>query len=75
MNQIVNQGINKSIMCAIGDTKMSHNELNTMMAEISNLVNERPIGLKPNSRTDPKYLSPNSLFLGRCSDRTCTGPF
>ena len=46
-----------------------------MMAEISNLVNERPIGMKPNTRTDPEYLSPNSLYLGRCSDRISSGPF
>ena len=63
------------MMHAMGDTKLSLNELNTMMAEISNLVNERPIGLKPNSQTDPEYLSPNSLFLGRTSDRISSGPF
>ena len=40
--------IKKSFMRAMGDTKMSLNELFTMLAEISNLVNERPIGMKPN---------------------------
>ena len=69
------KGVMKSFMNSMGDTKLSLNELNTMMAEISNLVNERPIGVKPNSRTDPEYLSPNSLFLGRCSDRISSGPF
>ena len=38
-------------------------------------VNVRPIGLKPNTSTDPEYLSPNSLYLGRCSDRVNAGPF
>ena len=69
------KGVMKSFMKSMGDTKLSLNELNTMMAEISNLVNERPIGVKPNSRTDPEYLSPNSLLLGRCSDRISSGPF
>ena len=69
------KGVKKAFMHALGDTKLSLNELNTMMAEISNLVNERPIGVKPNSRTDPEFLSPNSLFLGRCSDRISSGPF
>ena len=69
------KGVKKAFMHALGDTKLSLNELNTMMAEISNLVNERPIGVKPNSRTDPEFLSPNSLFLGRCSDRISLGPF
>ena len=69
------KGVKKSMMHAMGDTKLSLNELNTMMAEVSNLVNERPIGLKPNTQTDPDYLSPNSLFLGRTSDRISSGPF
>ena len=69
------KGVKKSFMHAMGDTKLSLNEMNTMMAEISNLVNERPIGIKPNTHTDPEYLSPNSLFLGRCSDRIFSGPF
>ena len=69
------KGVKKSFMHAMGDTKLSLNEMNTMMAEISNLVNERPIGMKPNTHTDPEYLSPNSLFLGRCSDRISSGPF
>ena len=30
---------------------------------------------KPNSETDPEYLSPNSLLLGRSSDRISSGPF
>ena len=62
-------------MKALGDTKLTYNEMNTMMLEIANLVNERPIGIKPNLDTDPEYLSPNSLFLGRCSDRISSGPF
>ena len=69
------KGVMKSFMNSMGDTKLSLNELNTMMAEVSNLVNERPIGVKPNTKTDPEYLSPNSLFLGRCSDRISSGPF
>ena len=38
-------------------------------------MNERPIGLQPNSRVDSEYLSPNSLLLGRCSARISSGPF
>ena len=43
--------------------------------ETSQLVNERPIGLKPNESLDSHYLSPNSLLLGRSSDRINSGPF
>ena len=69
------KGVKKSLMHAMGDTKLSLNELNTMLAEVSNVVNERPIGLKPIIESDPAYLSPNSLQLGRCSDRISSGPF
>ena len=69
------KGVKKSLLKTMGDTKLSLNELNTLLAECSNLVNERPIGIKPNSQTDSEYLSPNSLLLGRCSARISSGPF
>ena len=69
------KGIMRSLMEAIGTTVLFFNELLTLVKETANLVNERPIGIKPNKRTDPEYLSPNSLLLGRCSDRISSGPF
>ena len=69
------KGIMKSMVHAIGGVKLSLNELNTLLAECGNLANERPIGMKPNSQTDPEYLSPNSLLLGRSSSRISSGPF
>ena len=69
------KGIKKSYMRALGDRKLTYNKTYTMMHEVANLCNERPIGLKPNEDSDPVFLSPNSLFLGRCSDRISGGPF
>ena len=69
------KGIKKSILRSVGDTRLSLNEMNTLLLEITNLVNERPIGVLPNSRSDCEYLSPNSLLLGRCSSRISSGPF
>ena len=69
------KGIKNSYMKALGDAKLTYNEMSTMLHEVSNLCNERPIGLKPNMQTDPEFLSPNSLFLGRASDRIASGPF
>ena len=69
------KGIKASYLKAIGDVKLTYNELNTMFLEIANLCNERPIGIKPNQSTDPEFLSPNSLYLGRASDRIASGPF
>ena len=69
------KGVKKSMMRAMGNRILNLNEMNTLMAEIAQLVNERPIGLKPNESTHPHYLSPNFLYLGRCSDRIVPGPF
>ena len=69
------KGVMKSLMQAVGTTVLFLNELFTMMKECQNLVNERPIGLKPNQETGSEFLSPNSLLLGRCSDRISSGPF
>ena len=69
------KGVKVAMIKALGLQVLSLNELNTFMAEIARLVNERPIGLKPNESTHPHYLSPNSVYLGRCSDRIAGGPF
>ena len=69
------KGVMNSMMDAIGTHVLNLNELFTLCKEVANLVNERPIGLKPNLQTDPAYLSPNSLLLGRSCDRTNAGPF
>ena len=69
------KGVMKALMSAIGTNVLFINELLTVLKETANLVNERPIGLKPIKGTDPQYLSPNSLLLGRCSDRISSGPF
>ena len=69
------KGVKKAFIKSMGEQVLSMNEMVTLMAEISNLVNQRPIGMKPNTNTHPEFLSPNSLYLGRCSDRICSGPF
>ena len=69
------KGVKKAFLKSMGEQVLSLNEMFTLMAEISNLVNQRPIGIKPNSNTHPEFLSPNSLYLGRCSDRISSGPF
>ena len=69
------KGVGKALMKSLGDRTLSLNEVNTLFAEVSNLVNERPIGVKPNLNAHPEYLSPNSLYLGRCSEKISSGPF
>ena len=71
----LSKAVLKSLIKSVGEHVLSLNELNTLLAETAQLINERPIGLKPNERVDGSFLSPNSLLLGRSSERICSGPF
>ena len=53
------KAVQKSLTRALGDTMLTMNEMFTLLAEVGNLVNERPIGTKPNDRSGTDYLSPN----------------
>ena len=58
--------VKRALTMAIGDNILSFGELQTVVFEVANLLNERPIGRKPGA--DPTagcYLSPNDLLLGR----------
>ena len=59
------KGVKKAFLKSMGGQVLNLNEMSTLMADISNPVNQRPIGVKPNTRTHPEFLSPNSLYLGR----------
>ena len=69
------KGVKKTFLKVLGDTRLTLNETFTMLAEITNLINERPIGIKPCDKSGTDYLSPNSLLLGRSSSRIASGPF
>ena len=51
------------------------NEMFTLLAEIGNLLNKKPMSTKENSGSCTDYLSLNLLLLGRCSTRISSGPF
>ena len=58
--------IKRALAIAVGDSKLTFSELQTVLFEVANILNQRPIGRKPGS--DPlsgAYLSPNDLLLGR----------
>ena len=63
----------RCITHVIGSQALSYGELQTVFFEVSNILNERPIGRHP---TDPEsYLCPNDLLLGRATSRVPSGPF
>ena len=60
------KSVKRCIVMSVGTDILSWSELQTCMFEIANLINSRPIGLKPGF--DPTlgiYLCPNDLLLGR----------
>ena len=69
------KGVMKALMHQLGAHVLSLNELNTVLIETANIVNSRPIGIKPNLDTDSEFLSPNSFLLGRNSGNCSKGPF
>ena len=59
----------RSIHFAIHNQRLSPVEFLTICAEVSNLLNERPIGVMPASDSEINVLTPNNLLLGRASGK------
>ena len=60
--------VKRLLTLSVGDSRVTPVELQTILMEISNICNERPIGLsKP--REDGSYvlITPNQLLMGRSS--------
>ena len=61
--------VKKLIRLSIGDSRISPLELQTILQEIANICNERPVGLsKPRADGSYTVLTPNHLLLGRSSN-------
>ena len=67
------KGVKKSLVIAIGDSILTFSQLQSSLFEIANIINQRPIGIKPSNDIDlGKYLCPNDLLLGRTTGHaTC----
>ncbi|XP_068735751.1 uncharacterized protein [Montipora capricornis] len=60
---------------AVGSLVLTPLELYTILLEVANLVNQRPIGRIPNYPDDGSYICPNDILLGRASSEIPQGPF
>ena len=70
--RLVKGGLVKSI----GESVFTFSELQTVLFEVSNLMNGRPIGVKPGMDIEKSgYLSPNDLLLGHSNIAVPTGTF
>ena len=59
----------------VGSQVLTPFELYTVLLEVANLVNQRPIGRIPNDPDDGSYICPNDIRLGRASSEVPQGPF
>lgn len=68
--------VKKAMLRIIGDATLTFGELQSVLFEIANTLNERPIGMKSgSSNVRGSYLCPNDLILGRASVHSPEGPF
>ncbi|XP_045109596.1 uncharacterized protein LOC123503684 [Portunus trituberculatus] len=65
--------VKRSLTRIIGESVISFGELQSVMYEVANVLNERPIGFKPGEDFDEgTVLRPNDLLLGRSTiDAPC----
>ena len=69
------RSVKRGIEFSVGENALTFSELQTVLFEIANLLNERPIGRHPTSPEDGAYLCSNDLLLGRATSRIPNGPF
>ena len=66
------KSVKRCIVKSVNNSILSYSELHTTLMEISNLMNERPIGIKPGCDLG-SYLYPNDLLLGRTTIKVSVG--
>ena len=60
--------VKRNLQSTIGSQVLSFSELQTVMFEVAQITNQRPIGTHPSLPEDRTYLTPNDLLLGRASN-------
>ena len=64
----------RNIANSIGANVLTITELQTVLFEIANLLNERPIGMNVGESVE-KFICPNDLLMGRASKKVPAGEF
>ena len=57
----------------MGNKRLSLLEFHTALTEVANIMNERPIGIKPGLDSPIQLLTPNCLLMGRCTAKNPGG--
>ena len=70
------KSVKRSIKHVIGDNVLSFSELQLAFFEIADIINSRPLGIKPGSDSDDLTpITPNGLLYGEQSNEVPQGPF
>ncbi|KAK2555758.1 hypothetical protein P5673_022339 [Acropora cervicornis] len=69
------RSVKRAINASIDDSIVTFSELQTVLYEVANSLNERPIRRHPTSPDDGACLCPNDPLLGRATSRVPSGPF
>lgn len=67
--------VKSALRVAVGQQKLTWNEMSTAFAEAECLVNSRPIGYSSNDPNDLQSLTPNHFLFGRAGKEIPQGPF
>ena len=68
------KSVKRCLCITVGESILTFGDLQTAMFSVSNMINERPIGVKPAFNLElGSYLCPNDLLLGRSSNHCPSG--
>ena len=59
------KSVKRCLSSSIGSNVLTFSEMQTVLYDIADLLNDRPIGLKDNDPVQGTYLCPNEYLLGR----------
>ena len=63
------KSVKRCLASSIGTNVLSYSELQTVLFDIADLLNERPIGLQDSNPEEGKYLCPNDMIMGRTKSK------
>ena len=69
------KSVKRALNACIGEHILLFSELPTVLFEVAQLVNQRPIGEHPSHSVEGTYLTPNYLILDRASNHVPQEPF
>lgn len=67
------RSVKRGIDLSVRGQRLSVPEMLTVFTEVANLVNERPLGVKPSADSEISILTPNCLLLGRTESKNPGG--